>query len=137
MAVNRSKKLKLEVCAGHGLLLCDHIGTYFTKTSKPCNVRAIFNRVSKVIHDCIGFTSLCSVIGSENSRHLLNQSDAKTKTNHNLVTQVFPRLRPATCVYFEFSLAPSETGIFLLAVVITLVLDLRHSIEKRSMGDGE
>ena len=41
--------------------------------------RAIFNWVSKVIHDCISFPSLRSVIGSKNSRHLLNQSDAKLK----------------------------------------------------------
>ena len=41
--------------------------------------RAIFNLVSKVIRDCIGFALLCSVIGLENSCHLLNQSDAKLK----------------------------------------------------------
>ena len=32
----------------------------------------------------------------------------KTKTNRDLVTRVFPRLRPVTCVYFDFSLAPSD-----------------------------
>ena len=32
----------------------------------------------------------------------------KTKTNHDLVTHVFPRLSPVTCVYFEFLLAPSD-----------------------------
>ena len=32
----------------------------------------------------------------------------KTKTNRDLVTRVFPRLRPVTYVYFEFSLAPSD-----------------------------
>ena len=41
--------------------------------------RVIFNWVSKVIRDCIGFALLCSVIGLENSRHLLNQSDTKLK----------------------------------------------------------
>ena len=34
------------------------------------------NWVSKVIRDCIGFALTCSVIGLENSHHLLNQSDA-------------------------------------------------------------
>lgn len=34
-------------------------------------------RVSKVIQDFVGFTSLFSAIGPENSRHSLNQSDAK------------------------------------------------------------
>ena len=41
--------------------------------------RAIFNWASKVIRDCIGFDLLRSVIGLENSRHPLNQSDAKLK----------------------------------------------------------
>ena len=35
--------------------------------------------MSKVIRDCIGFALLRSVIGLENSRHPLNQSDAKLK----------------------------------------------------------
>ena len=35
--------------------------------------------MSKVIRDCIDFSLLCSVIGLENSRHPLNQSDAKEK----------------------------------------------------------
>ena len=39
----------------------------------------IFNWVLKVIRDCIGFALLCSVIGLENSRHLLSQSDTKLK----------------------------------------------------------
>ena len=34
----------------------------------------------------------------------------KTKTNYDLVTRVFPPLKPATCICLEFSLAPS--GIF-------------------------
>ena len=41
--------------------------------------RAIFSWVSKVIRDYIGFALLRSVIGLENSRHPLNQSDAKLK----------------------------------------------------------
>ena len=32
----------------------------------------------------------------------------RTKTNREFVTLVFPRLRPFTCVYFEFSLAPCD-----------------------------
>ena len=35
--------------------------------------------MSKVIGDCIGFALLRSVIGLKNSRHPLNQSDAKVK----------------------------------------------------------
>ena len=31
-----------------------------------------------------------------------------SETNHNLVARVFPRLRPFTCVDFEFSLAPCD-----------------------------
>ena len=40
----------------------------------------VFGWVSKVIPDCIGFALLRSVIGPENSRHSLNQSDAKQRT---------------------------------------------------------
>ena len=36
--------------------------------------------MSKVIPDCIGFALLRSVIGPENYRHSLNQSDAKQRT---------------------------------------------------------
>ena len=43
------------------------------------SVRAIFKWVSKAIRDCIGCPFLCSVIGLGNSRHTLNQSDAKLK----------------------------------------------------------
>ena len=43
------------------------------------SVRAIFKWVSKVIRDCIGCPFLCSMIGLGNSRHTLNQSDAKLK----------------------------------------------------------
>ena len=52
------------------------------------------------------------MIGSKNSCHLLDQSDAtelkRPKTNHvhDLVTRVFLRLLPVTWYYFEFSLAP-------------------------------
>ena len=72
----------------------------------PMVLRAIFNRVSTVIRDCFGFASLRSVIGLENSRHPLNQSDAKLKAI--VVTRFFPRLRAFTCIYFEFSLVPCD-----------------------------
>ena len=39
----------------------------------------VFSLVSKVILDYIGFALLRSVFGLENSRHSLNQSDAKKK----------------------------------------------------------
>ena len=35
---------------------------------------------------------LCSVNRSKNSRHFLNQSDAKTKSKRDLITRVFLRL---------------------------------------------
>ena len=35
--------------------------------------------MSKVIHDLFGFAKLRSVIGAENSRHHLNQSETKLK----------------------------------------------------------
>ena len=39
-----------------------------TQKKKKQYFRAVFNRVSKVIHDCSSFSYLCSVIDSENSR---------------------------------------------------------------------
>ena len=42
------------------------------------SIEQFFNRMSKVIRDCIGFALLRSVIGLENSRHL-DQSDARLK----------------------------------------------------------
>ena len=48
------------------------------------------------------FTMLCDW-----SRKLAQSSQPirrRTKTNRNLITRVFPRLRPVTCIYFEFSL---------------------------------
>ena len=41
--------------------------------------RAIFNCVSKASRHCIDFVLLHSVIGPENSRHSLNQSNVKLK----------------------------------------------------------
>ena len=90
-----------------------------------------------MIRNCIGFALLCSVIGLENSRHPLSQSDAK--------------LKPIATWSLAFSCAPGRLHAFtlsshwlpliisfvLIAVVITLVLVLRHSIEKRSKGTNE
>ena len=70
-------------------------------------VSAVLNCVTKVIRDCVGFALLRYVIGPENSRHIFNQSD-KTKTNHGLVTCVFPCFKQFTCLYFESSLAPRD-----------------------------
>ena len=39
------------------------------------------------------YALLRSVIGPENSHHSFNQFRFKTKTNHDLVTRVFPRFR--------------------------------------------
>ena len=79
--------------------------------------------MSNVIRDCIGFALLRSVIGLENSRHPLNQSDAKVK--------------PIATWSLAFSRAWDRLRVFTLSshwfVVITLVLVLRHSIEKRSI----
>ena len=75
-------------------------------------VGAIVNWVMKVTLDCCGFALLRSVIGPENSRHFLNQSDTKLKPE--LVARVFPRFAQSACLYFEFSL--KIKGIFLLVI---------------------
>ena len=38
----------------------------------------------------------------------------KTKTNHVLVTRVFPHLAPVTCICFEISLVHCDVSVFLL-----------------------
>ena len=62
----------------------------------------------------IGFflASLRSLIGKKkNSRHSLNQSDAKLKPNTSWSPAFFPRFKQFACFHFEFSLA--FDGIFL------------------------
>lgn len=50
------------------------------KKEKACVcIKQVFKWVSKVIRNCLGFTFLHSVIGPENLRHFLNQSDLKLK----------------------------------------------------------
>lgn len=95
-------------------------------------IRAIFNWLSKVIRDCIGFASLCSVIGLENSLPPISQSDAKLKPKVTWSLALFRapgRLRAFTLSSHWF---PLMFFFFWLAVVITLILVLRRSIEKRS-----
>ena len=60
----------------------------------------MFNGVSKVIQDCIGFTQLCSVIGLKKLVPSFNQSDAKLKQSR------FP-----ACFHFEFSLANDDVNL--------------------------
>ena len=47
-------------------------------------------------------TKLCSVVGPENSHHLLHQSDAKLKKNH---VHIFSHFKHLARFHFEFSLA--------------------------------
>ena len=75
--------------------------------------------------DCVGvgFPFLSFLIGSEKSRHSLNQSDAKLKQIPIWSSAFFPRFRQFACFQFEFSLALK--GIFFSSVS-------RHLIEKCS-----
>ena len=68
------------------------------KTKRISKNRAVFTWVSKVICVYVGFTLLRLEIGLKHSRNFLNQSDVKpksitseTKTNGDLLGQVFPR----------------------------------------------
>ena len=55
------------------------------------------------------FELLRSVIGLEIRLPPPSQPiRSKTKTNRDLVTRVFPRFRPVTCINFEFSLASCD-----------------------------
>ena len=82
------------------------------------------------LRECIGFALLRSVIGQENSRHHseLNQSDAKLKpiVSWSLAfSRASGRLHVLTSSSHWFPVTFSF-------VLITLVLVLRHSIEKGS-----
>ena len=77
--------------------------------------RAVFNWVSTVIVELLWFcfTTLCD---SQPIR-------CKTKTNHDLVTRVVPRLAPVTCICFGFSLVHCVfTFVVIGHCVIALVL---------------
>ena len=61
--------------------------------------------------------------------------DCKTKTYHDLVPHVFPRVKQVFSFYFEFSLVNEDVNLGSdFSVVITLVLDFRwHSVENCSI----
>ena len=87
--------------------------------------------MSKAILNYFGFAFLRSVIGLETSRHLLNQSYAKLKpitTWSHAFSRAWDRLRVFT-LSSHWLLVIST---FVLIGCFTLVLVLRHSIEKRS-----
>ena len=52
------------------------------------------------------FTTLCDWSGKP--APLSQPIRCKAKTNRELVTRIFPRLKTFTCIYCEFSLAPCE-----------------------------
>ena len=97
------------------------------------SVRAIFKWVSKVIRDCIGCPFLCSVIGLGNSRHTLNQSDAKLKP--------IPIWSPAFSCALGWLVVRTLSShwvldlfsFLLIGCCDSLVFFIRHSIEKRSL----
>ena len=64
-----------------------------------CLQRAFFNQVTKVTRDCFDLHLPRSVIGLENSRHPLNQSNAKFTP---MVARVFPRFSRLAYFYSEF-----------------------------------
>ena len=84
---NRYLGLRAFSCPSGDLLVgfpCNYFGFVLRQSIEKLSSRvplsiAIFNWVSKVIWDWIGFAFLRSMIGPENSRHLLNQSDANHK----------------------------------------------------------
>ena len=95
--------------------------------------RAVFNWVSKIISELLGFALLHSVIGSKFSRHFFSQSEVKPKPIVACAwtfSRALCRLRVILRVLIGLlnCLRP-----FWLAKVITVVLLLRHSIESRSM----
>ena len=62
------------------LILHEKTLTSYWERMMSCTIEQFFYWVSKLIQEGIGFSLLCSVIGSENSRHSLDQSHAKLTT---------------------------------------------------------
>ncbi len=93
---------------------------------------AVFTWVSNVIRVCFGFALLRLVIGLKLSRHFLSQS-AVTPNQLWLPRERFPALR-TDYMYLLRVLIDSLDYLcpLWLARVITLVLDLRHSIDNFS-----
>ena len=92
--------------------------------------RATFNWVSKVIRDRFSFALRCCVIGPGNSRHSLNQSDAKLKPIMTWSPAFSRALDNLLICTLSSHWLFKVFSFFLLAVVTTLVLLLRHSTEK-------
>lgn len=95
--------------------------------------RVILHYVSKGIWDCFRFALLHSVIGLENSHHSLKKSNSNLKavgpwplTFSHASSNLFVFTSSSDWLLVIFPL-------FWLAVVIPLVLVLRHSTEERSI----
>ena len=86
--------------------------------------RTIFNWVSEVIRDCLGFYDWYRKLAP-----LSKSIPFKTKTKRDLANRVFPRFGQLARSKFEFSLAHRYFLSLRLAVSISLTLALRHSIE--------
>ena len=86
--------------------------------------------MSKVIRDCHCFSLRRTVIGPK--KLVLRSQPIRRKANtcHDLVIHVFPRFGPFACFYFELSLVLQGPFLSFVVITSTLVLVLRHSIEK-------
>ena len=88
--------------------------------------------MSKVIRDHIGFALLRSVIGPENLRPSLNQSKAKLKPIMTQSPKCSRAVGSLVVFIWSFHWFLRYFPLLLLAVIITLVLVSRHSIEMRA-----
>ena len=71
----------------------------FTRTENT--IRAVFNWVSKVICVLFWFCFTSPRDWLKNLAPLSRPIRSKTQTNLDLLTRVFPRLAPVTCICFE------------------------------------
>ena len=78
--------------------------------------RTIFNWVSEVIRDCLGFYDWYRKLAP-----LSKSIPFKTKTKRDLANRVFPRFGQLACSKFEFSLAPRYFLSLRLAVSISFL----------------
>ena len=119
---NRSQVCRCDFAVGciPNLFPAYYLANFFS-------IVAIFNWALIISQDCFGFALLRCVIGSENSHHLLNQSDATW-------LPAFSRAFGSSFVFTRNFHWLSWWCLSLrwLAVVTTFTLALRHSIENCS-----
>ena len=105
---------------------CNCFGLGFTSLNwKPLSIRFSFESNPQLLWFC--FTTFYD--WHKNLVPSAQPIRFKTKSNHNVVTRVFPRLAPITCILLRVLIGSFCLRSLWLANVIALILVLRHTTE--------